>query len=69
MMKRENGRVLIDISEDDWQQLLMMMGFALGKMPLWSSEFNCGLRLVNSINEGNLNFTRYEIPQEETLKP
>jgi hypothetical protein len=65
MMKRENERIQIDISVDEWGNLLLLMGYALaarrkqtGIMP-WH-----WLRLINSINEGNPQFTPYEIPEE-----
>lgn len=61
MMRREGDRVLIDISKDEYLELLLMLGYAIGaaSRPFQKSW----LRLVNSINEGNPQFTPYEIPE------
>jgi hypothetical protein len=58
-MRRENGRVLIDISEHEYVCLLFMLGYALGcnSRPDW-------WRLVNSINDGNPDYIPYAIPEK-----
>lgn len=61
MYRRENGRVVIDISEDEFAELLLAMGFAIGGASGFQGFRQAWLRLVNSINEGNPNFTPYEV--------
>lgn len=54
-MKRENGRVIIDISEDEYQWLIFALGAATATLgpPV--------LKLDNAINEGNPAWTPYPI--------
>jgi hypothetical protein len=55
----ENGRVVIELSYEEYECLLLMMGYALGgnsTNPYW-------WRVVNAINEGNPRWTPYEIPE------
>lgn len=66
MMRREGGRVVIDISGDEYTLLLLALGVATGKasMPdrardLPGALMDHFLRLANSINEGNPNWTPY----------
>jgi hypothetical protein len=63
MMRREGGRVLIDISDDDYNWLMMVLGFATAHATPYGIVRPIGvLRLANAINEGNPNWTPYEIP-------
>jgi len=48
-MKRENGRVVIDIPEDDYDWLMMCLGAAAA----CSALQNMAVKLANAINEGN----------------
>jgi hypothetical protein len=50
MIKRENGRVLIDISQEDFNELLFVLGCASGLKSEYSDE---SFRLLNIINEWN----------------
>ena len=71
MFSRANGRVLIDISEEEYTSLLFMMGYAIGAQcdrelpPKRRNERDIQvarwLQLANSINEGNASWTPYEI--------
>lgn len=66
MMRREGGRVVIDISDEEFDSLTLALGMATG----WAlrignkSASDSWLRLVNSVNVGNSNFTPYEVAQE-----
>jgi hypothetical protein len=63
MMKRENGRVLIDISEDDFYGLVFVLGFAGGAAVEQKNgvvTLRRTLELANAINEGNPNWTPYD---------
>jgi hypothetical protein len=58
MMKRENGQVIINISEDEFAILLLALGFAIGSTKSWTQK-RIWFLLANSINEGNPNWTPY----------
>jgi hypothetical protein len=63
MMKRTGGRVQIDISEDEFDCLLMTLGFAFAaahKKKAGPIDERFILRLTNTINEGNPNYVRYD---------
>ena len=65
-MRRENGRVLIDIDEGEYLQLMMALGNATGSA-IKQNELDLThalFRLANSINEGNPNFRPYVIGGE-----
>lgn len=52
------------LTEDDYQALLLMMGFALGTaLHQGDHQLLCGfVRLLNRINEHHPTFRPYEIP-------
>jgi hypothetical protein len=51
-------------TKDDWDELMMLLGFALGSAG-WDPDFlRMSLRFVNAINLGNPAFTPYEVPAE-----
>jgi hypothetical protein len=67
MMKRENGRVQIDVSVDEWERMLWLTGVAIGGLRREGASIGLfwrHMQLMNSINEGNPEFTPYEIPEE-----
>lgn len=61
MMRREGGRVHIELSEDEFTTLLCCVGFAVGATTTREARFSW-LRLANAINEGNPAWTPYEVP-------
>lgn len=63
MMRRENGRVLIDISTDDFNSLLLCLGYATGAARDKATR-NAWLRLANAVNEGNPDWTPYDVPEQ-----
>jgi hypothetical protein len=63
-MRRENGRVVIDISQDEFDELLLALGYAAGDLMREGGNPYAMLRLANSINEGNPAWTPYELPPE-----
>jgi len=64
MMKWENGRVLIDISLEEWERLLLLMGYAAAARRNNTGKFPADwIRLINSIAEGSPDFKPYEIPE------
>ncbi|HTB10975.1 MAG TPA: hypothetical protein VK752_05365 [Bryobacteraceae bacterium] len=60
MMRREGGRVVIDISEEEYTLLLLKLGYATGRATDMADRNAC-LRLANAINEGNPQWTPYEV--------
>jgi hypothetical protein len=64
-MKREDGEVTITLTDEQFDRLLLVLGFAIGKSgpdsPISASLI---LGLVNAINEGNPNWTPYEVRDE-----
>lgn len=61
---RRGDRVVLNMSRDDWDRLLMMMGFAMRVMLGRGDNPDGILALVNRLNQGNPNFTPYEITPE-----
>lgn len=60
MMRREGGNVVITITNDEFEKLLLALGFATGAVE-HAMVRRSFLLLVNSINEGNPSFTPYEV--------
>jgi hypothetical protein len=62
MMRRVGGRVQIDLSKEDWNWLLLILGHAWAAAQSKGSGIIDGdtvLRLANVINEGNPDYTPY----------
>jgi NADPH-dependent glutamate synthase beta subunit-like oxidoreductase len=64
---QEGDRVTIEMTRDDYDTLLIILGAGLSA--IYSKEgdnrtYNSWLRFINELNNGNPNFTPYEIPSE-----
>lgn len=59
---------LPDLTRDEYETLLLMLGFATGAAVKENNNKLAVsfLRLANKINENNPRWIRYEIPQEQT---
>lgn len=60
----DGDEVVIRISTDDYDRLLILMGFAVGAA--YEQDRGMAYRfldLVNRVNKGNPKFIPYEIPQ------
>ena len=69
-MKRENGRAVIDITEDDYEILLWALGVATTTTAPEGCPVNWRLlALANRINEGNPAWVPYEIPATSEANP
>ena len=66
-MRLDGGRVLIDISEEEFTILLLMLGWAVGNRSVQEAVPGWWL-LVNSINEGNPHFTPYTVEAVEAVE-
>jgi hypothetical protein len=62
MVTFSGDRVQFDVSREDFDLILMALGMGAGGAP--QPFFWRIVRLVNTINEGNPNFTPYEIPDK-----
>jgi hypothetical protein len=59
----ENGIVTLKISRDDYDRIMFRLGAALGACHWRSMDEE--LRFINRINEGNPNFTPYQIAENK----
>jgi hypothetical protein len=57
--KQEGETVVLSMSVEDWKTMLFVLGFALGALP--PNDFRQWIGLLKRINEGNPDFTPYEI--------
>lgn len=67
MMKRTpTGYVALELTADAFDQLILCMGYAGGAAlrDHDRAKFRGFLQLANTVNEGNPNWTPYEIPEE-----
>lgn len=65
MMKRTLEGVIIELKDDDFNGLLFLLGYAAGAaMKQQDSQTQWSfMRLANTINEGNPDWRRYDIPE------
>ena len=58
-MKRENGRVIIDISDEEYVTLMIVIGYATGARSNNEPLPLSWIQLVDAINKDNPNWTPY----------
>ncbi len=51
--REENGQVILTMSREDWQNLLITLGYA--------AEYRECYALLNRLNEGNPNYIPYQV--------
>jgi hypothetical protein len=63
----ENGQVVLTMSREDYERLLMCLGSAAGaaSMGRGALSVNSVFGLLNRINKGNPHYTPYPIPPEQ----
>lgn len=68
MFTRNGDRVQLDVSIDDWESLLVVIGIACGVVRSQGDRagFFGIVALANRLNEGNAAFVPYEVPPEFT---
>jgi hypothetical protein len=61
--REENGQVVLTMSRPDYEHVLMIFGMATGIALTQETIFGVEaiLRLLNTLNEGNPNYTPYEV--------
>ncbi len=64
--KRENDVITITMSVENYDRVLMTLGFTAGCVKNAGDEpaFWSIIRLCNDLNAGNPQYTPYEIPEE-----
>jgi hypothetical protein len=64
--KRHDDRVTLELTVDDFGSLLLALGYACGAAHSKGEPkmFYAWMRLANVVNDGNPDFTPYEIPEE-----
>jgi hypothetical protein len=55
----EGDQVVLRMTRDDWEKLLLLMGFGLHS-PIFATR-SAGLQFANRLNAGNPNFTLYQV--------
>jgi hypothetical protein len=66
MTYSEKGeRVTLEMTQHDYEMLVMILGFATGKLePQQTATFWLWIQFVNELNRTNPHFSQYEIPEE-----
>lgn len=62
--QNQDGNVVITMTPDDWERLLMQLGIAAGSVG--SNARLRSLALLNRLNAGNPNYTPYQQVEPET---
>ncbi len=61
--KQAGDRVTIEMSADEWDHVLLMLGQGAGMASkVGDRQFYRWIELANDMNSGNPNFVRFEIP-------
>lgn len=56
-----NGNVVLEMTKEDYLSLLFCLGMATGKCSDNKPMMNSMVSLLNRLNQGNPNFSQYEI--------
>jgi hypothetical protein len=62
--REENGQVILTISRDDYNSILFALGAMAGNATKHGSDLSWHLQLMNRINEGNPNYTPYQVEEK-----
>lgn len=60
----ENGQVVLRMSREDYVALLFLLSGA-SRMALQQGKIDSILELMNRLNEGNPNYTPYQVKREK----
>jgi hypothetical protein len=76
--REENGQVILTMSREDWSQLCLVLGFANGEALGLDHGFSLSRRqreaikppriteLMNRLNQGNPNYTPYQVEEKKS---
>jgi hypothetical protein len=59
----KDGQVILTMSRDDYDSLLLFLGIATGHAIRNGSNSNACLAFVNRLNSGNPNYTPFSVPE------
>lgn len=61
--REQDGQVVLTMSREDWQHVLLTFGYAAGAMGNVGDENSRRgvFKLLNRLNEGNPNYTPYQV--------
>jgi hypothetical protein len=59
--REENGQVVLTMSREDYERPLISLGYYTGGVLQRGGKINDLLALMNRLNEGNPNYTPYEV--------
>ena len=62
----QGDEIILQMGQEDWAQLLLILGCGVGSARAAGEErrFWTWIDFVNRLNQGNRNYTPYEIPAE-----
>ena len=60
----ENGQVVLRMSREDYQTLLISLGYAMGGS--FFVDRNHALEFLNRLNSGNLHYTPYQVEEKKS---
>jgi hypothetical protein len=62
----KDGQVVLTLSREDWQSLLITIGYAAGAMNSNgdSRSYRECYELLNRLNQGNPNYTPYQVGEK-----
>lgn len=58
--REENDQVVLTMSREDWQNLLLTLGYAMGSMELRSDRVRV-TQLLDRLNSGNPDYKPYHV--------
>jgi hypothetical protein len=59
--REENGQVVLTMSREDYERPLISLGYYTGGVLQRGGKINDLLALMNRLNDGNPNYTPYEV--------
>lgn len=63
--KYESGNVVLTMTHDDYQRLILCLGMAAGQQTGDGRNFRAALALADRLSAGNPHWTPYDIPETE----
>ena len=59
--REENGQVILTMSREDYDKLLLLLGAGTAGMMNGGANLDSILDFVNRLNQGNPNYTPYQV--------
>ena len=61
----ENGQVVLKMSREDYDSLLLWLGMAHGSQSRTAADWNRVLSFMNRLNSGNQHYTPYQVEEKK----